>query len=101
METVKIGAGDVATVSAETLVGKAKATRAERLNGLLLKFLPHRAKEIASGAWGKDGAPYEFTSNDDGTQRLTIEDKVTGDRIGVIGKDRDDVLDKLDARLSK
>lgn len=74
-------------------------TRAERLKELLLKALPHATEQIESGEWGKDGAPYFFRSLDDGRQQLVVENRETGDRIGVVGADRDELLNKLEERL--
>ncbi len=74
-------------------------TRAERLNELLVKALPNQAEQVKTGEWGKDGAPYRFSTLDDGRQRLQIENRETGETIGVVGTTRDELLDALTARL--
>ncbi len=76
-----------------------KTTNAERLNGLLTKALPSQAEQIKTGEWGKQGAPYRFSTLEDGRQRLQIENRETGETIGVVGTTRDELLDALEARL--
>ena len=75
-------------------------TRAERLNALLKKALSGAdPAKIDAGDWGAK-CPYTFTTNADGSERLVVENYETGDRIGVVGANRDELLDKLDARLA-
>lgn len=90
---------DVATVNAADLI--TRPTRAERLHGLLLKALPNQSERIKAGAWGPSGAPYVFSTLPGGRQRLVIENPETGDRIGVTGSSRDELLDALEAKLGK
>lgn len=77
-----------------------KETRAERLARLLTKALPHDAERIASGEWGPTGPPYQFDTTREGKQRLLVENAETGERIGVVGATRDELLDALDDRLA-
>jgi len=78
-----------------------KETRAARLARLLTRALPDDAERIASGQWGKSGAPYQFRTLEDGRQNLVIEDQTTGTRLGFVGATRDELLDKFEAHLTK
>jgi len=78
-----------------------KETRAARLARLLTRALPDDAARIASGNWGKPGPPYQFRTLEDGRQNLLIEDQATGTRLGFVGATRDELLDKLEAHLTK
>jgi hypothetical protein len=91
-----ITAADVGTLD----LTPRKETRAERLARLLTKALPNDAQRIASGEWGTDGPPYVFDTTREGKQRLLVENRETGERIGVVGTTRDELLDALDARLA-
>jgi hypothetical protein len=77
-----------------------KETRAERLARLLTKALPKDAARIASGSWGPSGPPYVFDTTREGKERLLVENAETGERIGVVGATRDELLDALEARLA-
>lgn len=70
-------------------------TNADRLNRLVGKIAP----SVKVGEWGPNGAPYTFTTLEDGRQKLVVEDPETGDRIGVVGKDRNDLLNQLEERV--
>lgn len=78
-----------------------KKNRVERLFALIEKFNPEVSVEtLEKGEWGKEGPPYFFDNLPDGRQRLRIVNRETGDQIGVVGSSRDELLDKLEARLS-
>lgn len=70
-------------------------TNADKLNRLVRKIVP----SAPEGGWGPGGAPYAFTDLSDGRQRLTVEDPETGERIGVVGKDRNDLINQLEERV--
>lgn len=95
-EKETITANDVGTID----LTPRKETRAERLARLLAKALPHDADRIASGEWGQVGPPYQFDTTREGKQRLLVENAETGERIGVVGATRDELLDALEARLA-
>jgi hypothetical protein len=96
MEKQTITTADVGTVD----LAPRKETRAERLARLLTKALPGDAARIASGQWGQGGPPYEFHTLPGGGQRLLVENRETGERLGVVGTTRDELLDALEARLA-
>ena len=79
-------------------------TRAERLDRLLAAAkIPNtsearEAKHPQTGA--VQGAPYEFFTLPSGQRRLTINNHDTGERMGFVGKDVDDVLDQFEARVA-
>lgn len=73
--------------------------RRDRLHRLVTKALPHLAETVATGAWGKSGSPYRWLELADGRWRLTIEDAVSGERMGVVAVTKDAALDALEARL--
>lgn len=78
-----------------------KETRASRLHRLLAALLPHDAKRITSGDWGKAGPPYQFKTKGDGRQQLLVTDPETESRIGFLGATRDELLDKLEAHVKQ
>lgn len=75
------------------------ANNADRLKRLLKLALPDHAETIDAGEWGKQGAPYVFDTVGE-QQRLRIEDPLTGDRMGFVGKTRIELLDQLEARVA-
>jgi hypothetical protein len=75
-------------------------TRADKLNEILRKALPGCEKQIESGEWGPNGAPYSFSVTAGGKQRLVIKDAETGDSFGVVGETRDELLQKMAARFA-
>jgi hypothetical protein len=73
-----------------------KESRAERLDRLVRTIVPGlKDKE----GWGPGKAPYAFSTLEDGRQKLTVEDPESGERIGVVGNSRDELLDKLEERV--
>lgn len=74
-------------------------TNAERLARLLKVYVPELSKWVDAGEWGPAGCPYVFKTLADGRQQLLIENRSTGDRIGVVGKSRSELLDALEAKL--
>lgn len=89
------------TTTTSTTPAAAPETRAQRLERLLVKFLPNDAKRIKSGEWGKAGPPYRFSTKDDGRQHLVVIDPETESSKGFVGKDRDDLLNQFEAWLPK
>lgn len=88
------------TVSSKDVVAT-KETRADRLNRLIAKMLPGQTEAIKTGTWGKDGAPYRFSTLPDGRQKLVVTDPETESSKGFIGTDRDDLLNQFEAWLPK
>lgn len=77
-------------------------TRADRLNALVARYAGavHRTTKAATDDKPAQGrANYESLVLSDGRRRVVLEHPDTGDRMGVVGKDWDDCLAQLEAKL--
>lgn len=66
----------------------------------LEKILERVGAEMRDGSWTGGKSPYEFTTKADGTIRLTLENPHNGDRVGEVGKDHDEAVEKLAKKMN-